>query len=156
MSSRFTSKLSPEKPHLSRGEIADLRHDMYEAFARVAKELDEQLGSSNQNTLTTEGDDPTVILAVEIPQWSTVYFEAVFVGQQRNGVHRARYYRTFTVYRDDGDAVLVDPVVVPVPDFETDPPAMDALIETSGTSLVLKVSGKRWLIFMHNTDRPQT
>jgi hypothetical protein len=37
---RFTKLLGPEIPHRSRGEIADLRRDVYEAFQLLAKDPD--------------------------------------------------------------------------------------------------------------------
>jgi hypothetical protein len=36
---RFTKNLSPAIPHLSRGEVADLRRDVYEALQGVAAEF---------------------------------------------------------------------------------------------------------------------
>jgi hypothetical protein len=37
---KFTIGLGPEKPHLSRGEVADLRRDVVEAFERASAEIE--------------------------------------------------------------------------------------------------------------------
>jgi hypothetical protein len=40
---RFSSSLGPDIPHLAKGEIKDVRDDMYEALAAVAAEIDNQI-----------------------------------------------------------------------------------------------------------------
>lgn len=42
---RFTKNLNPERPHLAKGEVGDLRRDIYEAFAALADALDTGAGA---------------------------------------------------------------------------------------------------------------
>ena len=133
---RFTDGLGPEIPNYLVGELADLRNDMEEAFARVAAEIDG--GGIIIRRAETAGDSPTVLYAYNVPLKSLTTLAVAVIC--KGGDDYGQFHRLVTINRGESNAEQIGPTMILYPDRESDG-NMDVSLTVSGSVVLLVVKG---------------
>ena len=95
---------------------------------------------SKRLAIDTNDNTPTVIFSKDIVQRSLVTFRLAVIGSCDACLNPIRFNREFSVIRSDGDASLVDPVLVLVPD-QRPAEIINLTIEVNANKLEVKVIG---------------